>query len=392
MLVSRRGFFLGSLALPVLAAKKPVPVRPNILLVLVDGLPSWMLGAYGNKEVHTPNIDRLALAGTRYLNHLVCVPAPEPSRAAILTGRTPMQLGTAGITAADVTVEKVLSGAGYTCQTTGDAAAAAQFLDRQSDSAPFFLNLNHTGLRPPYDGIPQKYLDMYAGQKFPTNSVEPAAPNARAGKEMLADRVANWRKVAAGVTALDDRLGALLTRIYQKQLIDRTLVIFAATCGALLGRRGLWDGGDASDPVNMFDEVVRAPMVWNWPGRVPAQATPVELVSAYDLLPTLCGAVGAETPDRNLCGRSYLPLATGKLFPKKQPWRTTVFAEYRNTDMARDARYKLVLRNEGKGPNELYDLPADPAERVNQAENEQYLGVKNSLGALLAKWKQQFSA
>jgi hypothetical protein len=78
--------------------------------------------------------------------------------------------------------------------------------------------------------------------------------------------------------------------------------------------------------------------------------------------------------------------------PRKQPWRTTVFSHYQNTDMARDKRYKLVLRDQGKGPSEIYDLPVDPRERVNQYENPQFLTVRTALAADLAKWKQAYSA
>jgi arylsulfatase A-like enzyme len=67
--------------------------------------------------------------------------------------------------------------------------------------------------------------------------------------------------------------------------------------------------------------------------------------------------------------------------PKKQPWKTTVFARYRNTAMARTDRYKLVWRDEGKGPGELYDDKQDPKERVNQYDNPQFMTVKASLRA-----------
>ena len=49
MSLSRRHFFFGSLALPALAAKKPAAEQPNILLLLAEGLPAWVLGCYGNK-------------------------------------------------------------------------------------------------------------------------------------------------------------------------------------------------------------------------------------------------------------------------------------------------------------------------------------------------------
>ena len=142
----------------------------------------------------------------------------------------------------------------------------------------------------------------------------------------------------------------------------------------------------------MFDAVVKTPMFWSWPGRVPALATQVELISAYDLMPTLCDVVDADVPQRNLCGLSYKWLATGKRLPKKQTWRTTVFGHYQNTEMARVERYKLILRNDGKGPNELYDLTADPGERTNQTDNDQFVSVKNTLAGELGTWKKKYSA
>jgi arylsulfatase A-like enzyme len=398
MLVSRRHFFFGSFALPALAAKKTAAPKPNILLLMTDRLPAWMLGAYGNKEVRTPNLDRLAQTGTCFLNHFTCVPAPRPGAAALLTGRTPMQIGPDGnISAADVTIEKMLAGSGYACQSVAGmpyletAPAALKFVDQQSAAKPFFLSVAFPGYEPPYASLPEKYLQLYANHRFENYSVEPSAPNAKAGRELLGDRVANWRKLAAGLTALDDQVQSILARLSEKKLIEQTLVIFTSTCGSLYGRHGLWDSGDASDPPSMYDEAVKTPMIWSWSGRVPAQATQVELVSSYDLLPTLCDVIDAGPPDRNLCGRSYKFMATGKRLPKKQSWRKSVFAEYQNTGMARIERYKLVWRNDGKGPNELYDLAIDPGERINQAANEQFLSLKTGLSGELEQWKKQYS-
>ena len=133
MNLSRRHFFLGSLALPAFAAQKPLGEQPNVLLILVDGLPTWILGCYGNQEVRTPNIDRLAQTGTRFLNHYACAPVAGKARAALLTGRTTMQLKDAG----EVTLEKLLGGIGYACGTSAGGAEAAKFLDAQSAAKPF---------------------------------------------------------------------------------------------------------------------------------------------------------------------------------------------------------------------------------------------------------------
>ncbi len=47
----------------------------------------------------------------------------------------------------------------------------------------------------------------------------------------------------------------------------------------------------------------------------------------------------------------------------------------------------MIVRDQGKGPNELYDESVDPRERTNQYENQQFLTVRTSLAAELAKWK-----
>jgi arylsulfatase A-like enzyme len=388
MTLSRRHFFLSSLALPALAAKKPAGGQPDILLILVDGLPSWMLGCCGNTEVRTPNIDRLSQTGTRFLNHCVCAPVAGPSRAALLTGRTPMQLRDAGsIPAGEVPLDKILAGQGYAVQTAESMASAEP---AAAPGKPFFLTVSYR-IEAPYNGLAQKYYDLYAQARLDTFDREPAAKTARRDKEMLTGTLANQRKAAAAVTALDDEVAALLAGLSQRKLLDNTLVIFAGTCGSLLGRHGLWDSGDASEPVNMYEEVVAPPLFWSWPGHVPAQATRPELVSAYDLVPTLCDLTATALPSRNLCGRSYLAIATGKPLPKKQPWRSTVLGHYQDTGMVRVERYKLVLRNDGKGPGELYDLGVDPREKVNQYDNPQFLTVRTSLAAQLARWRQNYS-
>jgi len=385
MHVSRRHFLFGSLALPAVAAKKPAPERPNLVLILADGLPSWVLGCYGNKEILTPNIDRLAQTGSRAQNQIVCTTEAAASRVTLLTGRTPMQ----GAGPESASLEKVLAGAGYIPHNSSIGAARA-FLDQQTSGKAFFLTVGHPGLQPPYDGVSAKFRDLYAKTQFDTLDLQrTAAANARAGKEMLADVIGNVRKYAAAVSGFDAEVGALLQKLSERKLLDNTLIVFTSSCGALLGRRGLWDAGEASEPVNMYEEAVVTPMIWSWAGRVPAQAVRPELMSAYDFVPSICDVVGIAPPAGNLCGRSYVKLATGKPLPKKQPWRTVVYGHQQNTDMARGDRYKLVLHGGGQG--ELYDLKQDPGEKINQYENQQFLTIRSTLSSGLAAWKQRYS-
>jgi arylsulfatase A-like enzyme len=270
---------------------------------------------------------------------------------------------------------------------------ALGFLDRQSPGKPFFLSIGYLNPHTPYDGHPQKYYDLYAGSSFDTFGWQPAAPNALREKELLKDIVGNIRKCAASVTALDDQLPLLLAKLTEKRLRDNTLIVFSGDNGFLLGRHGLWSKGLASDPINMYDEVVQTPMIWNWPGRVPVEASRPEMVSAYDLLPSLCDAAGIAPPaGRNLCGRSYLKLAQGFALDKKEVWPSVVFGHFRNTEMARDPRFKLVVRNNGDGPNELFDLRTDPREQTNLYDNPAVLTVRDRLSRELDEWRKKYSS
>ena len=267
---------------------------------------------------------------------------------------------------------------------------ACEFLDKQSAATPFFLTVGYLNPHTPYSGHPQKYYDMYAQTPFNTTGWEHAAPNALREKALLSDIVGNLRRCAASTTALDDQLPILLRKLQERKLWDNTLIIFTSDNGYLLGRHGLWSKGLASDPPNMYEEVMKVPFIISWPGRVPTSEIAPEMVSFYDVVPTLCEATGVAPPSgRGLTGRSFLPIATRDQLPAKSPWRNLVFGHLRNTEMARDARYKLVVRNDFKGPNELFDVVADPNERTNRYDDPQYLQVRERLTNELTAWRKR---
>ncbi len=416
----------GSVA-PLLAQRTAPVSRPNIVLILADGLGAWMLGCYGNQEIRTPNIDLLAKMGTRFLHHSVCTPASAPSRATLLTGRVPRQHGIQdsleGAAPAsfrnEIMLSDLLAPAGYNCGYAGrwgigdDASPqhgfrswyamqekdclpelvtrrAVQFLEEQKLDQPFFLVVSHLSPHAPYGGHPQKYYDMYAKTAFETAGWLPAAPNAAEGKEYLKDTVGSLRKCAAAISALDDQVPALTSVLDKRGVRDNTLVIFTAASGLLAGRHGLWDAGRGSNPINMYTDAIETPMIWNWPGKVPVEGGRTELVSSYDLFPSLSELTRVGVPGKlNLCGRSYAAPAMNRPLPRKRQWRNLVFGSYLDTEMVRDLRFKVVIRGNGAGPNELYDLRKDPQEGVNQYENAEYLTVRNSLGESLRQWREK---
>lgn len=67
--------------------------KTNIVFILADDMAVWAAGCYGNAEIRTPNLDRMAATGVRFENFFVTIPVCSASRASFLTGRIPSQHG-----------------------------------------------------------------------------------------------------------------------------------------------------------------------------------------------------------------------------------------------------------------------------------------------------------
>jgi len=343
----------------VLAAtkKQAVVERPNIVLIVAEELGGYMCGCYGNTEVHTPNIDRLAQTGVRFHSSFCCAPV--------------------------VADQSAFAGAGYNCGRSTTAAQASEFLDAQAAAKPFFLAVAWPS--PNAVEATRKNLDLYAATGFETVGWDAQAANATR-KDVFRDVPGNMRKYAAALTTLDEQIPPLLAKLQQRGVWDNTLIIFTSNGGYLLGRHGLWGDATASDPVNMYEEVVRTPLIWAWPSRFPPQTVRNDVVNSYDLMPALCDLTGVAPPAGSH-GPSYLPFVYGRRLGKKQTWPDLALGRIRDAEMARDDRYKLILRNEGKGPNELYDETADPKEQTNQVDNPKFVGMRERLTGQLTEWR-----
>src|SRR5688572_16995311 len=90
-------FFIAALLCPLAFSSA---ATPNILLILSDDHSAAHVGCYGNADVKTPNLDALAAAGIRFNRAYVTAPQCVPSRASILTGRHPIDIGMTRFSAA----------------------------------------------------------------------------------------------------------------------------------------------------------------------------------------------------------------------------------------------------------------------------------------------------
>jgi arylsulfatase A-like enzyme len=93
MLMNYSSIVSSGLALMFLMASPAAAKRPNVVFILTDNHGAWTLGCYGNKDIRTPNIDRLAEEGMLFTRAMSSNPVCSPTRATYLTGLLPSQHG-----------------------------------------------------------------------------------------------------------------------------------------------------------------------------------------------------------------------------------------------------------------------------------------------------------
>src|SRR6186713_1906171 len=92
--INRRPLLFGVLILSTIALAARSEARPpNIVLILTDNQGAWTLGCYGNPDIRTPNIDRLARDGMLFTRCFSSNAVCSPTRATLLTGLLPSQHG-----------------------------------------------------------------------------------------------------------------------------------------------------------------------------------------------------------------------------------------------------------------------------------------------------------
>ncbi len=402
--------------------------QPNVVFILTDDQGWWAAGCYGNREIRTPNIDRLAETGTRFSRFFVATPVCSPSRATFLTGRIPSQHsihewikeGNIGPNAKqyladEVAYTDIMAQHGYTCGISGKwhmgdsrhpqhsldfwyvhqrgggpynnapmvregqlidepgyitdviTDEALKFVDAHSDDQ-FYLSVHYTAPHSPWIGEhPQDIVDSYDDCPFLSCPQEPKHP--WAGE--LTDRCLGNREALKGyfaaVTAMDANVGRIIDRIEQLGLREDTLIIFASDNGFSCGHHGFWGKGNGTDPRNMYENSILVPMIFSHPSGIPMDRVEDTMVTAYDFMPTLLDYLNLPMPEgRNLPGHSFLPLLRGE--PATGNEFVVVYDEYGPVRMIRTQQWKYVHRYPD-GPNELFNLLNDPDERNNRIDD-----------------------
>jgi arylsulfatase A-like enzyme len=215
------------------------------------------------------------------------------------------------------------------------------------------------------------------------------------------DRINLWLidRYDALIRRVDRQIQRLYSALEAIGKFGRALWIVTADHGEGLGNHGIW----AHDRY-LYQEQVRVPLILHFGDRRSSGVRVTALVRHVDLLPTLMALLGARMPAvaarsdhrARIAGQSLLPLMAGEVpslpfpyaFSQRRPashrsWKQgTVVA-------LQSHRHKYILHT--RGPDEFYDLEADPFESTNMADvhsPEQEL-MKSTLVRMLADAARQ---
>lgn len=260
--------------------------------------------------------------------------------------------------------------------------------DETPRAEPFWLSLNYTAPHYPWiDSHPREYLDLYADCDFASCPREAPHPWTAHGNPATDEGFRRPRESLLGyyaaTTAMDAGIGRVLAALVAAGLRESTLVIFMSDNGMNCGHHGIWGKGNGTRPQNMYDSSVKVPCLFAQAGRI-APAVSHELLSAYDVFPTLVEYLGLPDPgDARRPGTSFCDVLRGKV--RAEDRAVVVYDEYGPVRMVRTREWKYVHRV-ADGPHELYDLVRDPGERHNLVDDAAQGDRVRELRARLDDW------
>ncbi len=275
---------------------------------------------------------------------------------------------------------------------------ALVFLEEQrSTDAPFYLGVHYTAPHSPWEREqhPSEIYDSYEACAFESVPDMPAHPwlaaTAPRGEGKLRKEL--LQGYYAAVTAMDQGIGRILDKLKAMGVRDNTLVIFSSDNGMNMGHHGIWGKGNGTFPQNMFDTSVKVPMIISHPAAIPGGRVCEELLSHYDVFPTLLDYLDIPCPAvDSLPGRSFASVLQGLPDPQRESNHrpVVVFDEYGPVRMIRTTEWKYVHRYP-YGPHELYHLADDPDEERNLVEEPLYADTCRRLKAQLTDWFVQYT-
>ncbi len=352
---------------------------PNIVFIVCDQMRADAIGATGNSNARTPNLDKLAANGVLFRNNFVNNPVCLPSRISIFSGLFPSQTGvlhnkhkgewlsfegslpwyldqagyrTAYIGKNHTFIQSELENFDYLsirgreacrayskfvppnwhsdifwpeedCNPGKNTQEAIEFINQSSSEKPFFLHVSYFDPHPPYMA-PSKYTSRYCSDDMVVPKyIDPAH---------LSERLAQHQKALHYDRMPETDLKE--TMRYYHASVEWGVDHQVGEILQALEDKGIADNtilvftadhGDFMGEYNMvrkgmflYDALLHVPMIWYAPEQIKKGLNPDNLTQNVDIFPTLLDLAGLEIPD-HLAGRSLKSLLQGQASAKDDP-------------------------------------------------------------------------
>lgn len=413
--------------------------RPNVVVIVSDdqGYADIGFNPHHSKEVSTPHLDALCREGVFFTRAYTSGNVCSPTRAGLMTGRYQQRVGvyTAGEGGRgfDPTVPIFPSflPEGYVSTAIGKwhlgldrdfPALKWHPLGRGFDDCYIFMGRGgHDYFRlKGADGGPDETMPLYRGKQrigdegylttrlteeatafigrnkarpfflyLAYNAVHAPAQSPQADvdriKEQFPDLPESRAVLMAMLHHLDLGVGAVVRKLKDEGVWEDTLVFFLTDNGgsrAMGASNGTLRGYKGSD----YEGGIRTPFVVSWPAKFEGGRTIDTPVISLDILPTAVDATGGKPPAIPFDGKSLLPLLTGQTTKHHDAlyWSSGgTTGEW----AVRQGDWKLRAL---KDQRELFDLAADPSEKMNLAA--MHPEKVKRLAALYDAWLEPMAA
>lgn len=393
---------------------------------------------YGNTQLHTPNLDKMADEGVRFTNFYAGASSSTPSRAALLTGRYAERVGlpsvvddtsSIGLKPTEYTIADYLKQNGYATGMFGKwhLGCLPEHMPTRHGFTEFFGIPYSNDMWPfhPKPSHPYKAIPLYENE-----TVIEYNPNINNMTARLTEHAVDFinrhknepffmyvpytlphvplgvseqfrGKSGAGlygdvIMELDWSVGEILNSLKDNGIDKNTLVIFTSDNGPWLtyGNHAGSNGGLREGKATTFEGGQRVPFIVRMPGTIPAQQVSDQFISALDIMPTLLWLTQTEMPkmkqldgqniwDAFLCKpithQPFFFVNNGKVEAVRfDNWKLVLPHRYRIViEPGKDGRPGIQNNNGAEIELSLFDMKKDPSETTNIAKqhNETVLNL-----------------
>lgn len=419
--------------------------RPNILIIMTDQQTADAMSIAGNKDLHTPAMDKLAQNGVRFTKTYCAQPLCSPSRASLMSGKMPYETGFIGnVPEKDgqwpddlLMMGKIFQNGGYKTGYVGkwhlpvpttkksqhgfeyientnfldynDAATpsfCARFIS-ENKNTPFllvasFLNphdicewardedlkMDILEKAPPPDQCPQ----LPANWKIP--DFEPKIVRDQQKVSFRTYPTVNWNAdqwrqyrwaYNRLVEKVDSYIEMVLASLKKYNIEKNTIIIFTADHG------DGYAGHSWNQKQILYEESAKIPFIISKIGQWKPRTDDMLVCNGTDIIPTICGFTGVPKP-------AYLKGIdiSKKIANPTEKLRDTLIIE---TDFADNDKlmnisgravisndFKYIVYNKGELKEQLFNLTTDPGEITNLAVNKTYKKELIAMRRYLKQW------